>query len=47
MSELSKDSDWLVQYDDICEICGGTLIYEYSLNKKFCDTCDYEETEVM
>lgn len=32
---------------DICDQCGGTLIYIESLNMIVCDTCDYEKEGVV
>lgn len=32
---------------EVCPHCGGYIIYIECLNKKVCDTCEYEEVEVM
>jgi len=31
----------------ICDICGGTLIYDFTLNYIYCDTCDYQSGTVL
>lgn len=32
---------------NICPECGGNLIYIECLNEIICDTCEYEQEEVM
>ena len=31
----------------MCPECGGELIYIPEFNERFCDTCEYEEEEIL
>jgi hypothetical protein len=43
---MSKRAEWISE-NGYCEDCGGTVEYDYSLNKIYCDICENEEEEWM